>query len=101
VVDGGTYFRPQRAAQRKSFETYFNSVEFVRWDNTKEPVVRFSTDASVAYVAVEKLVVLQEKLPTGLGKPDTSCFAWISIYKKGATGWKLDAIASTRKEPSL
>jgi hypothetical protein len=57
-------------------------VEFVRWDDTKEPVVRFSTNASVAYVAVEKLV-LKEKLPTGLGKPDTSRFAWISIYKKG------------------
>jgi hypothetical protein len=99
VVDGGTYFRPERAAQRKSFEAYFNSVEFVRWDDTKEPVVRFSTDASVAYVAVEKLVVLKEKLPTGLGKPNTMRFAWISIYKKGAKGWELDAIASTRKEP--
>ena len=99
VVDGGSYFRPERAAQLQRFETYFNSVEFVRWDDTQEPVVRFSADASVAYVAVEKLVVLKEKLPTGLGEPDTTRFAWISIYKKGAKGWELDAIASTRKEP--
>jgi hypothetical protein len=57
-------------------------------------VIRFSKDASVAYVALEKLVALK-----GIGKEvtDTAEYAWISIYKKTKKGWELDALASTRK----
>ena len=97
VVNGGKISRPQREDQLKTFTNYFNSVDFVRWDDLNEPIIRFSRDASVAYVAVEKIVILKQLNTSNKEVLDTSYFAWISIYKKDRSGWKLDAIASTRK----
>ena len=100
VVDGGKISRPQRATHLKNFESYFSAVDFIQWDDVREPEIRFSKDASVAYVAVEKIVILKGKGASGREVIDTSHFAWISIYKKTRSGWELDAIASTRKPKS-
>ncbi len=100
VVDGGKINKPTRESQLSRFQSYFGSVDFIKWDDVKVPEVRFSTDASVAYVAVEKLVILTGKGASGNQVIDTTHFAWISIYKKTKTGWELDAIASTRKPKS-
>ena len=97
VVDAGKISKPKRESQLKRFESYFSAVDFVKWDDVKEPEVRFSKDASVAYVAVEKIVILKGVGASGQNVTDTSHFAWISIYKKTKMGWELDAIASTRK----
>jgi hypothetical protein len=97
LVDGGRFFQPQREAQLKNFESYFGSVDFIKWDDVKPPDIRFSKDASIAYVSVEKLVILKGLGASGREVIDTSHFAWMSIYKKTKKGWQLDAIASTRK----
>jgi hypothetical protein len=81
----------------KMFTNYFNSVEFIKWDDKKAPVIRFSKDASIAYVAVEKLVILKGLNQSGKAVTDTTEWAWISIYKKEKNVWQLDAIASTNK----
>jgi hypothetical protein len=60
-------------------------------------VVRFSNDASVAYVAIDKLVVLKLKNENGKEIVDTTSFAWLSVYKKVNHVWMLDCIASTNK----
>lgn len=43
----------------QKFDTYFKSVQFVKWDNKEAPIVRFSDDASIAYVAVNKVVIVE------------------------------------------
>lgn len=95
-VSGGAVQQPARDSMFRMFDAYFRSVKFVRWDDKQPPVVRFSDDATVAYVAVEKLVVL-EGSGTGNTSRDTSHYAWISVYKKINGAWKLDAIASTNR----
>lgn len=97
LIDGGKMAHPQRDSQLKRFESYFGAVDFIKWDDVREPDVRFSKDASVAYVAVEKMVILKGISASGREVVDTSHFAWISVYKKTKSGWELDAIASTRK----
>jgi hypothetical protein len=97
LVDGGIMSKPKKESMFKNFDSYFNAVDFIKWDDLKEPEVRFSKDATVAYVAVEKIVILKARGAVDPSAKDTSYFAWISIYKKGKSGWELDAIASTRK----
>lgn len=97
LVDNGVVSQPKREDQFKMFDAYFKPVEFIKWDDIKEPVIRFSKDATVAYVAVEKEVIIKGFNKTNREVTDTSHFAWISIYKRGKNGWELDAIASTRK----
>lgn len=96
-IDRGAVRQPSRDSMFQMFDAYFKSVSFIIWDDKKPPVIRFSDDASVAYVAVEKLVVLDSKSAAGATVRDTAHYAWMSVYKKIDGVWKLDAIASTNQ----
>lgn len=94
-INNGSISKPTYEESFKRFDNYFKRVEFVKWDNVSPPVVRFSDDASIAYVAVDKLVIL--KLKEEPEKLDTTHFAWLSVFKKVNGKWMLDCIASTNK----
>lgn len=96
-IDRGQISKPSIAESRSRFTKYFNIVDFIKWDDVKEPIVSFSNDGSMAYTIVNKLVVLSyenEKLETVL---DTTYYSWVSVYKKYNKDWKLDCIVSTIK----
>ncbi|WP_207432030.1 YybH family protein [Sabulibacter ruber] len=81
-----------------AFQSYFNSVEFRKWDDVKPPVIRFSEDRTLAYTVVDKLVVLTTKDSLGRNIEETTHYAWVSIYRKQQDGnWKLECIASTNE----
>ncbi len=60
-INRGVISKPTQKESFQQFDRYFKRVTFLKWDNTTSPVVRFSNDASVAYVAIDKLVVLKLK----------------------------------------
>lgn len=96
-IDKGQIDSPAFSYTYNKFKNYFNSVEFVKWDDKQSPVVRFSNDRLVAYVAVNKLVILRTKDKTQKDILDTTNFAWLAVFKKENDTWKLDCIASTNK----
>ena len=96
-INRGVISKPTQEESFQRFDNYFKHVAFLKWDNTTKPIVRFSADASVAYVAVDKLVVLKLKNENGKEVVDTTHFAWLSVYKKINSNWVLDCIASTNK----
>lgn len=76
------------------FESYFGSVEFEKWKDMQEPIIRISDDGTLAAMVVRKHVMLHEK-----GKPDEkdeTIFSWISLFEKVDGEWKIFAIASTQ-----
>ncbi|HSH67962.1 MAG TPA: hypothetical protein VLB84_19650 [Bacteroidia bacterium] len=93
-VNKGVISQPTYADSYRQFDHYFKHVEFINWDNSNPPIIRFSKDASIAYVVIDKLVVLKE---VNSQKTDTTHFAWLSVYKKEADKWVLDCISSTNK----
>ena len=96
-INKGVVSQPTHEESYQRFDSYFKRVEFVKWDNVTPPVVRFSNDASLAYVAVDKLVVLKLK-NENTSVMDTTHFAWLSVFKKVGSKWILDCIASTNRE---
>jgi hypothetical protein len=96
-INKGKIDRPTYENSYQRFDAYFNSVKFIKWDNNKEPIVRFSDDGSIAYVAVDKLVILEAKDESNKTVMDTAHFAWLSVFKKEHDKWFLDCIASTNK----
>jgi hypothetical protein len=82
---------------RKRIEPYFSSVQFIKWDDTAEPLLRFSEDGSLAYAIIQKQVIVT--YPDTLGKPfyDTTNYAWVSIYRKQKDKWKAECNVSTNK----
>jgi len=97
TIDKGQIDSPAFKDVYNKFNNYFNSVEFVKWDDKQPPIVRFSNDGSVAYAAVSKLVILRTKDKTQKEILDTTNFAWLAVFKKENGTWKLDCIASTNK----
>lgn len=60
-VNRGIVSRPTKEETKKRFQSYFDRVEFVKWDDIAPPEIRFSNDGSLAYAIVQKLVVYQLK----------------------------------------
>ncbi len=86
------------ADNKARFGPYFKSVEFIKWDDTAEPIIDISDDGTMAYAAVKKTIVLT--YPDTLGNPliDSANYAWVSIYKKFNNEWKVVCNASTYKQ---
>lgn len=76
---------------------YFGSVQFIKWDDTAEPIIRFSDDGSLAYAIVQKDVIVTYPDSTGNAVNDTTHYAWSSIYRKQNGQWKVECNISTNK----
>ncbi|MES2411933.1 MAG: hypothetical protein V4535_10875 [Bacteroidota bacterium] len=96
-INKGKIEKPTYDESFKKFDSYFKSVEFIKWDNNATPIVRFSEDGSIAYVAVDKLVIVKFDDEKGNKGIDTINFAWLSVFKKQSGRWSLDCIASTNR----
>jgi len=99
-INRGEIIKPTKEEGVKKFSRYFSSVEFESWDDMVEPTIKFSDDYTVAYVTVKKKVVITYKNKEGVDTKESTDFAWVSIYRKVNSLWKMDLIASTNKEPS-
>ena len=94
-VNRGVVRMPTHAESFARFESYFNSVDFLKWDDEAEPVFSFSDDGTMASTVVQKLVVTRDK--TGSNRIDTAHYAWLAVYRKVDGKWGLQSMASTNK----
>lgn len=100
-VNRGNITTPSQQENETRFQQYFNSVEFVKWEDMKEPIIRFSEDGSVAYTIVDKEVIIRFRQDDGKQVEETTHFAWVAIYKKYGSDWKIDCVASTNETPII
>lgn len=77
------------------YHKYFSAVEFVKWDDVTEPIIKFSDDGSLAYTLVDKLVVLKYKNQEGEEVEGKTHYAWSTIYRKHNDTWKIESVTST------
>ena len=96
MVNRGEISQPTDKEISDRFSSYFGSVNFLKWEDTAKPIIRFSDDASLAYTIIQKQVILTRKEDV-TAKPDTTDFAWISIWRKANGKWKMESMASTNK----
>jgi hypothetical protein len=97
AVNKGKVTTLSREQNKKRVEPYFNSVEFIKWDDVTPPVIRFADDGSLAYAIVQKLVILTYPDSTGKAFYDTAHYAWASVYRKQEGEWKVECNISTNK----
>ncbi|PKP32702.1 MAG: hypothetical protein CVU00_11440 [Bacteroidetes bacterium HGW-Bacteroidetes-17] len=85
-------------AALERFKNYFNSVIIKSWDDIAAPVIDFSEDATMAYMVVDKLVVLTYENEENRTIEETTHFAWVSVFKKQEDGeWKIVCNISTNE----
>jgi hypothetical protein len=93
-VNRGLIKSPSRSESLKRFRAYFNSVEFVKWDDVSPPVISFSDDATMATTVVDKLVITKRISDS---KFDTAHYAWLAVFKKTNGEWQLHRMGSTNR----
>lgn len=96
-VNRGIVSAPTKTEHKERIGKYFGSVEFIKWDDTAEPIIRFSDDGSLAYAIIQKDVILSYPDSTGKSYYDTTHYAWSSIYRKYNNVWKVECNISTNK----
>ena len=100
TVNKGNIAKPTKEGVTKRITNYFNNVEFEKWDDVNPPIIRFSSDYSMAYTLVDKVVVLTYLNENNIRMRESTKFAWVAIYTKQNGEWKVDCVASTNK-PSV
>ena len=96
-INRGMITRPTKQETISRYHQYFSSVEFLRWDDVTDPVVRFSDDGKLAYTIVDKIVEVTYTDEKGEPVTGATHFAWTAIYKKYDNKWKIDCVTSTEK----
>jgi len=94
-VNKGKVTSPSVLENRSKFQNYFDSVEFIKWDDLETPQVRFSDDGSMAFTIVKKEIIIRypnEKKDT---IEEKTVFAWTTIYRKQKGKWKIECVTST------
>ena len=94
-VNRGLIKSPSRQESIQRFQTYFDAVDFVKWDDVSPPVISFSDDGTMATTVVDKLVITKQKSEGG--RLDTTHFAWLAVYKKNNGQWEMHRMASTNR----
>jgi len=96
-VNKGNVNVPSKETNKERIGKYFGSVQFIKWDDVAEPLIRFSDDGSLAYAIVQKAVIVTYPDNTGKAFYDTTHYAWASVYRKQKEGWKVEVNVSTNK----
>lgn len=94
-VNRGVISQPKREDNISKYNGYFSMVEFVKWNDVAEPIIRFSDDGSMAYTIVDKIVTLTYQDENDSTIEGSTHFAWTTIYKKYGGEWKIDCVTST------
>ena len=97
AVNRGIISSPTREENLGRYNTYFSAVEFVEWDDVQKPVIRFSSDGTLAYTVVDKIVKVRYPSESGTKEFGETHFAWVAIYRKTENGWKIESAISTNK----
>ena len=88
-------------AARPRIQSYFETVKFKKWADVNPPRIEFSDDASMAYMVVDKMVILSYLDEQKQTVEESTHFAWVSICKKQPDGeWKIVCNVSTN-EPEV
>lgn len=94
-VNRGLVRKPLREESLLRFQSYFNSVDFIKWDDAAEPIFSFSDDGTMATTVVQKMVITRSKAENAV--LDTTHYAWLAVYKKVDGKWRLHRMASTNR----
>lgn len=80
------------------FQSYFDKVQIQEWKDVSPPVIDFSVDATMAYMVIDKLIVVTYINEHNELIEESTHFAWVSIFKKQEDGdWKIVCNVSTNE----
>lgn len=78
------------------FVNYFDTVEFIRWEDIQPPVYKLSDDGTEANVSIRKLVEVSIE-NNGDSNREITELAWTELWKKKEGKWKMYRVTTTER----
>lgn len=94
-VNRGVISTPSKAEMLARYNSYFSTVEFVKWDDMSDPIIHISDDGSMAYTVVDKEVAVLTMNQDSQMVESSTRFAWTAIYRKLEGEWQVECVTST------
>jgi ketosteroid isomerase-like protein len=99
VVDGTVALRTT-AAVKPGVQEYFDSVKFADITDLDPPHVEVSSDGTMAWLLGHVRVRGTQREAKGAEVPLAFDAAWIDVWQKKASGWRIVARANTERDNS-
>jgi hypothetical protein len=93
-VKNGKVDRFTKDQMTERFIKYFETVEFIKWEDAQPPIYSVSGDGSMANILIQKLVIVSATDQEGSSR-DTTHFAWTEFWQKNQECWKLHQVTTT------
>lgn len=76
------------------FVTYFDTVEFIKWEDIQPPVYKLSEDGTEANVSIRKHIEVSIE-NGGASNREITDMAWTELWKKKNGRWKMYMVTTT------
>ena len=98
-VDAGVVSVQARRDVEAMFASYFEGAVYRRWEDVTPPIVRLSSDGSMAWVV--RTVLVQRDEPDGTGGTRSHQFtsAYTSTFERMDGRWQMTSVTSTFLPP--
>ncbi len=90
-----SYYTKDQMTER--FIRYFESVEFIKWEDARPPIYTISDDGTMAHIIIQKQVVVDIEQDTA-GTRESTAFAWTEMWRKKEGRWKMYSVTTTERE---
>jgi hypothetical protein len=87
VVSRGEVLHPKRADRKQMFDGYLSSIEFERYRDLIDPIVRVSDDGTLGWLICQVEIVGKHKGISGDSAQLNSVWAWVELYEKRDGQW--------------
>ena len=97
-ANGGKVTFPSRSDREKARLSYLPIATYSSYRDVKHPVIRISEDGTLGWLIAEVEVVGEYKQSDGSEEHFSNVWAWIELYARSESGWKLVGNVSNSRE---
>ena len=94
-ISNGEIHARTKGEVEEFFAQYFDGASYLIWEDARPPLIRISSDGSMAWVARSVIIQREEAHSNGSPEAQEASSAYTATYEKLADGWKMTSVTST------
>ena len=97
IIQDGEATRYSKGEIEDRFASYFEGVNYRKWETISDPILQVSNDGSLATIILQIHSEAATVINDSIGEYQSTDWAWMTAYQKENEEWRMYAISSGRK----
>ena len=97
IIQDGEAARFSKGDIEERFASYFEGVNYRKWETISDPILQVSNDGSLATIILQIHSEAATVRNDSIGEYQSTDWAWMTAYRKENDEWRMYAISSGRK----